>query len=214
MENSDSQEDEMTYASNLTFLKLIELSSIHLYLDSNLRETLSEIQWLGVFIQDRNKCSIPQQCLLPVIVEGIKDPGNFKHTRFLSFLVSSTVFPGPNTLGMPFVRADFDVDGVNVPYFYPRATKMALVLEGKIYLGFVDSGNRFFAKVDVDNDNDVIVDNAPVQEVVDESNVLLRRSTRQHISSSHYSPNEYVLLTDGEEHEYYKEAMKDENKDQ
>ncbi|PHU03423.1 Germin-like protein 2-4 [Capsicum chinense] len=108
---------------------------------------VSEIQWLGVFIQDRNKCSIPQQCLLPLIVEGIKDTGNFKHTRFSSILVSSTIFPGPNTLGMPFVRADLDVDGVNVPYFHPRATKMALLLKGKIYLGFVDLGNRFFAKV-------------------------------------------------------------------
>ncbi|PHT68122.1 hypothetical protein T459_27609 [Capsicum annuum] len=30
---------------------------------------VSEIQWLGVFVQDSDKYSIPQKCLLPLIVE-------------------------------------------------------------------------------------------------------------------------------------------------
>lgn len=31
---------------------------------------VSEIQWLGVFVQDSDNYSIPQQCLLPLTVEG------------------------------------------------------------------------------------------------------------------------------------------------
>ncbi|PHT99397.1 hypothetical protein BC332_31740 [Capsicum chinense] len=68
--------------------------------------------------------------------------------------------------------------------------------------------------VDIDSNNDVVVDNALVQEAVDESNAPLKRSIRQHIPFSRYSPNEYVLLTDGGEPECYEEAMEDENKDQ
>jgi len=39
------------------------------------------------------------------------------------------------------------------------------------------------------------------------------RSARQRVPSSRYSPNDYVLLTDGEP-ECYEEAMEDEHKDQ
>ncbi|XP_004497160.1 germin-like protein subfamily 3 member 2 [Cicer arietinum] len=78
---------------------------------------------------------------------GIKVPGNFKETGFASMGVNSNIFPGLNTLGMSFVRADFDVGGVNVPHFHPRATEVAFVLEGKIYSGFVDTKNKIFAKV-------------------------------------------------------------------
>uniref|UniRef100_A0A0A0KWM6 Germin-like protein n=2 Tax=Cucumis sativus TaxID=3659 RepID=A0A0A0KWM6_CUCSA len=48
---------------------------------------------------------------------------------------------------MSLVRADFDVGGVNVPHFHPRATEVAVVLEGKVYSGFVDTNNQIFAKV-------------------------------------------------------------------
>ena len=51
--------------------------------------------------------------------------------------------------------------------------------------------------VDVDNNNDIVIDDPVANEVVDESNIPLRRSTRQRFPSSRYSPNEYVLLTDG-----------------
>ncbi|OIW12968.1 hypothetical protein TanjilG_15417 [Lupinus angustifolius] len=81
------------------------------------------------------------------IFSGIKLPGNFKKTGFSSMGVNSNVFSGLNTLGVSFVRADFDVGGVNVPHFHPRATEVAFVLEGKIYSGFVDTKNKVFAKV-------------------------------------------------------------------
>ncbi|GAA0187210.1 hypothetical protein LIER_34498 [Lithospermum erythrorhizon] len=72
---------------------------------------------------------------------------DFKATGFASIPVSSNVFPGLNILGMSFVRADFDVDGINVPHYHPRATETAFVLEGRIYSGFIDTGYRLFAKV-------------------------------------------------------------------
>ncbi|CAK9149216.1 unnamed protein product [Ilex paraguariensis] len=78
---------------------------------------------------------------------GVKKPGKFSKAGLSAMAVTSSVFPGLNTLGMSFVRADFDVGGINVPHFHPRATEVAFVLEGKIYSGFVDSGNRVFAKV-------------------------------------------------------------------
>ncbi|CAI9091356.1 OLC1v1026365C1 [Oldenlandia corymbosa var. corymbosa] len=81
------------------------------------------------------------------VFSGIKSPGNFRKTGFSSTPVNSGVFPGLNTLGMSFVRADFDVGGVNIPHYHPRATETAFVVEGKIYSGFVDTQNRIFAKV-------------------------------------------------------------------
>lgn len=81
------------------------------------------------------------------IFSGIKLPGKFNGSGFSSIPVNSKVFPGLNTLGMSLVRADFDVGGVNIPHFHPRATEVAVVLEGKIYSGFVDTNNKIFAKV-------------------------------------------------------------------
>ncbi|KAF2318279.1 hypothetical protein GH714_004406 [Hevea brasiliensis] len=82
------------------------------------------------------------------VVSGIKkSTGKFDETGLSSIPVNVNVFPGLNTLGMSLVRADFDVGGVNVPHFHPRATEVAFVLEGKIYSGFVDTQNRIFAKV-------------------------------------------------------------------
>lgn len=78
---------------------------------------------------------------------GLKFPGNYSQTGFSAIPVNSNVFPGLNTLGMSFVRADFDVGGINVPHFHPRATETAFVLEGRIYSGFVDTSNKIFAKV-------------------------------------------------------------------
>ncbi|KAL6125500.1 hypothetical protein ACLB2K_073557 [Fragaria x ananassa] len=81
------------------------------------------------------------------VYSGIMSPGKFGQTGLSAISVNSNVFPGLNTLGMSFVRADFEVGGVNVPHYHPRATETAFVLEGKIYSGFVDTNNKIFAKV-------------------------------------------------------------------
>ncbi|CAH1438153.1 unnamed protein product [Lactuca virosa] len=80
------------------------------------------------------------------VFSGIKHPGNFTN-KFSGVPVSTTVFPALNTLGMSLVRADFQVGGINAPHYHPRATEVAYVLEGKLYSGFVDTGNKVFAKV-------------------------------------------------------------------
>lgn len=81
------------------------------------------------------------------VFSGIKSPGDFEHTGFSSLAVNPSLFPALNTLGMSFVRADIAAGGINVPHYHPRATEVAFVLEGTIYSGFVDSGNRIFAKL-------------------------------------------------------------------
>ncbi|XP_050384843.1 germin-like protein subfamily 3 member 2 [Argentina anserina] len=81
------------------------------------------------------------------IFSGIRSPGKFGQTGLAATSVNSNIFPGLNTLGMSFVRADFEVGGVNVPHYHPRATETAFVLEGKIYSGFVDTNNKIFARV-------------------------------------------------------------------
>ncbi|KAK8484650.1 hypothetical protein V6N11_008499 [Hibiscus sabdariffa] len=81
------------------------------------------------------------------VFSGIKFPGKFGETGLSAQPVNVNGFPGLNTLGMSFVRADFEVGGINVPHFHPRATEIAFVLEGSIYSGFVDTNNRIYAKV-------------------------------------------------------------------
>ncbi|XP_022842731.1 germin-like protein subfamily 3 member 2 [Olea europaea var. sylvestris] len=81
------------------------------------------------------------------VFSGIKSPGNFSNTGLSAISVTPTVFPGLNTLGMSFVRADLKVGGINAPHFHPRATEIAYVVQGKVYSGFVDSTNKVFAKI-------------------------------------------------------------------
>ncbi|KAJ7976114.1 Germin, partial [Quillaja saponaria] len=81
------------------------------------------------------------------VFSGVKTAGNFTETGLAAIPVNPTIFPGLNTLGMSFVRADMKTGGINPPHFHPRATEIAYVLQGSVYSGFVDSGNRVFAKV-------------------------------------------------------------------
>ncbi|XP_072979927.1 germin-like protein 2-4 [Typha angustifolia] len=82
------------------------------------------------------------------VFSGIRFPGNFSNqTGFAGISVNPTQFPGLNTLGMSFARADFEQGGVNPPHYHPRATETALVLTGRVYSGFVDSAGRIYAKV-------------------------------------------------------------------
>jgi hypothetical protein len=37
--------------------------------------------------------------------------------------------------------------GVNPPHYHPRASETALILAGRVYSGFVDSGSLIFATV-------------------------------------------------------------------
>ncbi|CAI0423623.1 unnamed protein product [Linum tenue] len=81
------------------------------------------------------------------VFSGMKTPGNFSETGFASIPVNPATFPGLNTMGMSFVRADFKPGAINPPHFHPRATEIAHVVEGRLYAGFVDSNNKVFARV-------------------------------------------------------------------
>lgn len=81
------------------------------------------------------------------VFSGIRSPGQFSEIGLSAISVNSKTFPGLNTLGMSFVRADFEPRGINPPHFHPRATEIAFVLEGEIYSGFVDTQNQVFARV-------------------------------------------------------------------
>ncbi|KAK8956509.1 Germin-like protein 2-4 [Platanthera zijinensis] len=82
------------------------------------------------------------------IFSGAKFPGKpSPATGFAGLSVTPSIFPALHTLGMSFARADFEPGGVNPPHYHPRATETAMVVEGAIYSGFVDSGGALFAKV-------------------------------------------------------------------
>ncbi|XP_031373675.1 germin-like protein subfamily 3 member 2 [Punica granatum] len=81
------------------------------------------------------------------VFSGVKSPGKFSETGLSATSVNSKIFPGLNTLGMSFVRADLEPGGINPPHFHPRATEIVFVLEGKVYSGFVDTQNRVFSRV-------------------------------------------------------------------
>lgn len=85
---------------------------------------------------------------------GVRAAGNFSaDTGFAGVSVTPAQFPGLHTLGMSFARADLSAaGGVNPPHYHPRATETALVLAGRVYAGFVDTGGRLFAKVLVEGE--------------------------------------------------------------
>ncbi|KDP42737.1 hypothetical protein JCGZ_23677 [Jatropha curcas] len=81
------------------------------------------------------------------IYSGMKIPGKFSETGLATIPVNPTNFPGLNTLGMSFVRADLKTGAINPPHFHPRATEITYIVQGSVYSGFVDSNNRVYARV-------------------------------------------------------------------
>ncbi|KAF8041959.1 hypothetical protein BT93_A0533 [Corymbia citriodora subsp. variegata] len=82
------------------------------------------------------------------VFSGMKNfTANFSETGLAALSVNPTLFPGLNTLGMSFTRAELRVGGINPPHFHPRATEIAYLVRGSVYSGFVDSANRVFARV-------------------------------------------------------------------
>ncbi|KAH9303992.1 hypothetical protein KI387_008396 [Taxus chinensis] len=54
---------------------------------------------------------------------------------------------GLNTFGISFARIDFAVGGINPPHTHPRATEVLFLMEGTLFVGFVDTNNTFFSKM-------------------------------------------------------------------
>ncbi|KAJ7945941.1 Germin [Quillaja saponaria] len=80
--------------------------------------------------------------------DGLIKEGNTTNTFGVNVTVGNVLaFPGLNTLGISMNRVDFAPGGVNPPHSHPRATETGVVIEGKILVGFVTTGNVFFSKV-------------------------------------------------------------------
>lgn len=62
-------------------------------------------------------------------------------------LVNVQKLPGLNTYGISLARLDYAPYGLNPPHTHPRATEILVVLEGSLYVSFVTTDNKLFAKV-------------------------------------------------------------------
>ncbi|KAH7434646.1 hypothetical protein KP509_06G027800 [Ceratopteris richardii] len=48
--------------------------------------------------------------------------------------------------GLSLARIDFVEGGVNHPHIHPRASEIVYLVRGSMYVGFVTTGNKLFAK--------------------------------------------------------------------
>ncbi|KAM4089824.1 hypothetical protein ACJW30_09G013300 [Castanea mollissima] len=81
---------------------------------------------------------------------GLNIPGNTAANKLGSSvnLVNVDKFPGLNTLDISLARIDFAPYGLNPPHTHPRGTKLLVVIEGTILVGFVTSNpHKLFTNV-------------------------------------------------------------------
>ncbi|TVU32725.1 hypothetical protein EJB05_24476, partial [Eragrostis curvula] len=62
-------------------------------------------------------------------------------------LVDARAVPGLNSLGVSMARLDVAPGGLNPPHTHPRATEALTVVDGELYVGFVATDGKLFAKV-------------------------------------------------------------------
>ncbi|KAH7442275.1 hypothetical protein KP509_03G079700 [Ceratopteris richardii] len=74
-------------------------------------------------------------------------PGNITSSLgSLVTLANVEKYPGLNTFGLSLARIDFVEGGVNPPHIHPRASEIVYLARGSVYVGFVTTGNKLFAK--------------------------------------------------------------------
>eukprot|EP01018_Ginkgo_biloba_P005899 Gb_10684 [translate_table: standard] len=84
---------------------------------------------------------------------GLGQPGNTNNA--VGSLVTPAdvqVLPGLNTLGVSLSRIDYAPGGVNPPHTHPRASEALTVLEGELFVGFVDTNNTLFGQTLIKGD--------------------------------------------------------------
>lgn len=87
------------------------------------------------------------------LISGLHLPASTKNNPLGTGVkvVDVNRMPGLNTLGISIVRTDFAPDGLIPIHTHPRATELIIVLEGSVYIGFVNSvpgtKSKLFAKV-------------------------------------------------------------------
>ncbi|CAA2989105.1 germin subfamily T member 2 [Olea europaea subsp. europaea] len=80
--------------------------------------------------------------------DGLSKEGNMSNP-FGSSVTSGNVltFPGLNTLGISMNRVDIGPGGLNPPHSHPRASETGVVINGRILVGFITTGNVFYSKI-------------------------------------------------------------------
>eukprot|EP00250_Pteridium_aquilinum_P034361 c7479_g1_i1 orf=165-827(-) len=77
----------------------------------------------------------------------IAKPGNItSKLGAVVTLANVAKFPGLNTFGISMARVDYAVGGLNPPHIHPRASELLYVEQGSLYVGFVTTENKLFAK--------------------------------------------------------------------
>lgn len=78
----------------------------------------------------------------------IAKPGNItSKLGSLVTLANVAKFPGLNTFGISMARIDYKANGgLNPPHVHPRASELLFLEKGSLYVGFVTTENKLFAK--------------------------------------------------------------------
>ncbi|XP_057844653.2 germin-like protein 1-1 [Cryptomeria japonica] len=78
---------------------------------------------------------------------GLAKPGNTTNKVGSNVTAANVMqIPGLNTMGISLVRIDYAVGGINPPHTHPRATEVLFLMEGTLFVGFIDTANKFFSK--------------------------------------------------------------------
>ena len=78
---------------------------------------------------------------------GLKKAGNTTNAVGSNVTAANVMqIPGLNTMGISLVRIDYAVGGINPPHTHPRATEVLFLMEGTLFVGFIDTANKFFNK--------------------------------------------------------------------
>jgi len=56
-------------------------------------------------------------------------------------------YPALNTLGLALARIDYAKGGLVPPHTHPRATEVLYVVQGTLYVGFVDTNDKLYSAV-------------------------------------------------------------------
>ncbi|XP_057848200.1 germin-like protein 1-1 [Cryptomeria japonica] len=79
--------------------------------------------------------------------QGLAQPGNTNNAVGSNVTGANVMqIPGLNTMGISLVRIDYAVGGINPPHTHPRATEILFLMEGELFVGFIDTNNTFFSK--------------------------------------------------------------------
>lgn len=80
--------------------------------------------------------------------DGLSEEGNTTNAFGVSVTPGNVLaFPGLNSLGISMNRVDLAPGGINPPHSHPRATESGVVIEGRVLVGLVTTGNVFYSKV-------------------------------------------------------------------